>query len=223
MKQIKLYVYIFLSLSWSANASTFKEGMLRINENARQAIIIPIFRAQIKATGYNDTACGITARNDIRERRNASKVSRLLLAILCANYWYTHEHAGCTIWYRMQTHLRKYVCSIGRKEASRSECYETLDVGCPASSVSHLLYSNTVGVAGQLFRQRVAPRVRFPRRRSPGMLVVQPSVDTLRDSIKSNCDNTIARCSSEISLAPLGGIERVDIATTMLALPRQVR
>lgn len=72
----------------------------------------------------------------------------------------------------MQTHLQKYICSTGRKEASRSECYETLDVGCPASCVSHLLYleHRRRGVAGAILSPALSSRpVRdfFAPRRPP--------------------------------------------------------
>lgn len=110
----------------------------------------------------------------------------------------------------MQTHLRKYICSTGRKEASRSECYETLDVGCPASSVSHLLYLNTVGVRGG----NSFASARFLRASpSPGTLVVQPSAGTLRDSIKSDHDRARSHVilPKYLSLLRAGSIDDVSI------------
>lgn len=103
-------------------------------------------------------------------------------------------------------HLRKYICSTGRKEASRSECYETLDVGCPASCVSHLLYLNTVGVAGQFFRQRFR-RVECEissRPASPGN-ARRPAIRRHPAVIRLEATATViirSRHSWKISLAP---------------------
>ncbi|KYQ46590.1 hypothetical protein ALC60_14338 [Trachymyrmex zeteki] len=85
----------------------------------------------------------------------------------------------------MQTHLRKYVCSTGRKEASRSECYETLDVGCPGiECVTPALLEHRWRRAAILLPVCHAEcKISLP---SPGMLVVQSSADTLRDSIKND-------------------------------------
>lgn len=136
------------------------------------------------------------------------------------NYRYTHRHAGCTIWHCMQTHLRKYVCSTGRKEASRSECYETLDVGCPGiECVTPALLEHRWRRAAILLPVCHAEcKISLP---SPGMLVVQSSADTLRDSIKNDHedDNNEIALFSEISLAPPGGesIGRVDTATMLSA------
>ncbi|EGI60631.1 hypothetical protein G5I_11191 [Acromyrmex echinatior] len=94
----------------------------------------------------------------------------------------------------MQTHLRKYVCSTGRKEASRSECYETLDVGWMRLGIE------CVTPALLEHRRRrgaiLSPachaecKISLP---SPGMLVVQSSADTLRDSIKNGREVTLHR------------------------------
>lgn len=119
----------------------------------------------------------------------------------------------------MQTHLRKYICSTGRKEASRSECYETLDVGCPASSVSHLLYLN---------HRRPTRRTRFLRASSPspGTARLSRLQPIRRPScvirLKASLRPVIIRSrysTREISLAlPGGGSIDVSIpATTMLS------
>ncbi|KYM78684.1 hypothetical protein ALC53_10901 [Atta colombica] len=87
----------------------------------------------------------------------------------------------------MQTHLRKYVCSTGRKEASRSECYETLDVGWMRLGIECV----TPALLEHRWRRGaiLSPachaecKISLP---SPGMLVVQSSADTLRDSIKND-------------------------------------
>jgi len=114
-----------------------------------------------------------------------------------------------------------YALPVGRKRRAASAMKRWTLAGCvSASSVSHLLYLNTVGVAGQFFRRRVMPSARFPYR-PPGMLVVQSSADTLRDSIKNDREdnNNEIALFSEISLTPPGGesIGRVDTATMLSA------
>lgn len=130
----------------------------------------------------------------------------------------------------MQMHLRKYICSTGRKEASRSECYETLDVGCPASCVSHLLYLNTVGVAWQFFRQRfrrveceISSRPAVPRQRSSSSHPQTPCGDSIRSD--RDGDNSIASFLENISRSSGAGSIDVSIPQQRCcrALARQVR
>jgi len=110
----------------------------------------------------------------------------------------------------MQTHLRKYICSTGRKEASRSECYETLNVGLSRlECVTPALLEHCRRRGAILSLARHAEYEIFSR------LVVQSSADTLRDSIKNDRDGDNSR---SYSFAPPSGIDRrVDTATTMLS------
>ncbi|KYN37157.1 hypothetical protein ALC56_08948 [Trachymyrmex septentrionalis] len=86
--------------------------------------------------------------------------------------------------------LRKYVCSTGREEASLcSECYETLDVGwmrLGIECVTPALLEHRWRRGGNSFGAGVFHaecKISLP---FPGMLVVQSSADTLRDSIKNS-------------------------------------
>lgn len=84
-----------------------------------------------------------------KQSRDASKVNRFArvrLLIKTTDIKYTHNRASppCIIWHhRMQTHLRKYVCSLPvvRKRRTASSC-ETLNAArLGLESMSHLLYA----------------------------------------------------------------------------------
>ncbi|TGZ57034.1 Uncharacterized protein DBV15_09662 [Temnothorax longispinosus] len=78
-----------------------------------------------------------------------------------------------------------YALPVGRKRRAAS-AMRRWTVGCPASSDNSFASARRKRALSTRFL-RASPRP-FPRPPAPGTLVVQPSADTLDDSIKSDRD-----------------------------------
>lgn len=146
IRQIKLMTIPYLSPSLSLVVRkhiTRRHHATNKTKREAQAIIIPIFKVQIKNNKGNNDTCGITMRNgdDVMCQKWVVSWARSFVRATDVHISMQVAPSGTAC---KRIYESTYALPVGRKRRAASAMRRWTSA-CPAWSVSHLLYLNTAG------------------------------------------------------------------------------